>query len=202
MKRSEYLTQCGILPKWHKKKLSDFSNDEEALSKVREYFKNFDAYFERGIGLFLYGANGVGKTHLMTTAFIRVADVHQKTIRIVTPARMINIYTKVWGGDEEEYNGLLNCDFLGIEDLGKEFRSSGNEEGSKLHVNTIDNIIRHRVQANKVTWVTTNMKPSEMKARYSQDVSSMLKECCVALVVKGSDFRGNMIPKELKFKDK
>jgi len=39
--------------------------DPEAIHGVREYAERFEAFFEQGLGLWLYGPVGTGKTHLV-----------------------------------------------------------------------------------------------------------------------------------------
>ena len=184
--KREYLKN-GILPKWHSKTLKEFTNDSNAKAKVEKYLK--DAYLmkQKGIGLFLWGANGTGKTHLMTSAFkLLLEEGH--SAKVISLSSLIAKFTAGWydATEKRELQDILKkVEFLGIEEIGKEFRSKNSDLGTVV----FDNILRYRVQMQKPTWFTSNVNPKNLTANYTEDITSMLKECCYPLQVLGSDKR-------------
>ena len=69
LKTKEYYLHCGIKSAWHEKSLKDFTNDTEAHAYVVKYLKKASAAAKDGLGLYLWGSNGTGKSHLMNCSF-------------------------------------------------------------------------------------------------------------------------------------
>lgn len=182
-----YYNMCGIYKKYHDKTFEQFVNDPEALKQVEAYLKKLPEMREKGIGLYLWGANGVGKTHLMACAFKQLIEKRYR-VKVVHFSDLIASFVEGWYNKSEKnvVDELKRVDFLCIEEIGKEFKSKEGE----LARSTFDNVIRYRIQMSKPTWITSNCKPSQIKTTYSEDISSMLKEGCIAIQVLGEDYRG------------
>lgn len=187
--RNEY-RKIGILDKWHEKKLEDFDNDDKALATVNKYLKHYENMLEEGVGLFLWGANGTGKTYLLTTTFKKLFKLGY-SVKIISLSTLITKYASGWYDSKEKkefFDLLKRVDFLAIEEIGKEFKSiKGNE--NDLSTTVLDTVIRYRVQMKKPVWCTSNLAPSKLKSRYTEDVASMLKEACYIQIVSGKDKR-------------
>lgn len=185
--KTELYLRSGILPKWHDKTLDDFTNDTEAKKVVTNYLKNHKQALSDGVGLFLHGANGTGKTLLMNTAFKELMELRYR-VQIITMSGLITKFTSGWY-DAEERRGLQRIlqtvHFLGIEEVGKEFRSQNND----LSVTVFDHIVRTRVQMKLPTWFTSNKSPTDVTTVYTEDIASMLREVSVPVKVKGEDYR-------------
>lgn len=191
-KKREYLRN-GILPKWHDKTIENFTNDSNAKSKVEKYLNDAELMKIKGIGLFLWGANGTGKTHLMTSAFKELL-ARNYTVKVISLSSLIAKFTAGWYdmNEKRELQDILKkVDFLGIEEIGKEFRSQNSDLGNVV----FDNILRYRVQMQKPTWFTSNVNPKNLTSNYTEDITSMLKECCYPLQVLGSDRRNDCFNK-------
>lgn len=179
-----FYRSCGILDNWHDKELSDFTNDDRALQIVKKYLKNIEDAFKDGTGIYLFGPNGVGKSLLLNASFVEL--VRKKyTCRVISMPTLITKYTAGWSSNEERKSFmqmLQSSQFLGIEELGK---------GTKTDLGNmvLESVVRYRVQMKKPIWITTNCPPSTIATLYSPDVSSMLKESCIDISVKGGDYR-------------
>lgn len=192
---TKHYLSCGILLKYHETTLEDFTNDEEVLKQIKSYLSKVEEFKKDGVGIYLWGANGVGKTLCMTSVFKELIKKRYR-VRIVSFSDLITSFANGWY-DKVEQNAMTDLkrvDFLGIEEIGKEFKSREGE----LARTVLDNILRYRVQMNKPTWVTSNMKPSVLKATYSEDIASMLKECCLPIQVTGIDFREKIMAENKK----
>ena len=183
----EKYQHSGILPKWHEKEFKDFVNDPVTLKKILRYIDKADTNLKKGVGLYLYGSNGRGKTLLMNLSFKAFLEKGY-TVKIISLSSLITKFVAGWYSPEEKRDlqrTLCTVDFLGIEELGKEFRS----KESDLGVMVFDNILRLRVQSNLPIWITSNTPPNEISEKYSIGISSMLLESCVEVPVNGEDFR-------------
>lgn len=180
------LREMGILDKWHEKTFDDFTGDDVALDHVMKYLKNCKKARAEGIGLYLYGVYGVGKTHLMN-CLIKALHEQRYRVRIITLATLVTKFTSAWY-DAEERNSFLGMiqgvDFLAIDDLGKEYKDK-----QELGLRVFDNIVRYRLQANLPMIFTANLPPKEIKDYYSEALASMLSEMCAMVKVEGKDHR-------------
>lgn len=186
----------GIMESWYYKEFSDYTNDKNALEKVESYLKQCVDFKDEGIGLFLWGANGTGKSHLLNCLFKKLLEKRYK-VRIVSFSALIENYTNGWYKDDAKaiFRELKHCDFLAIEEIGKELEMKNNA----VVINVLDNLLRFRLQSNKPTFITSNLKPSEIELKYTPDIASMLKEGSVPVQVMGSDFR-DKIKDKIKLK--
>jgi DNA replication protein DnaC len=185
---------AGILPRWRADDVSldKFEGDTEALKSVRDYLTNIKTLTEKGIGLYLYGSNGVGKTYLLNSLFKGIIGRGtQASVRVISLSSLINLHALAWGDSAAgiEFKKLRNMRYVGIEEIGKEF----NSERSTLAATVLDNFLRHRSQKLLPTFFTSNLVPSEIANRYTDDILSLLKEMTVSVLVKGGDFRNTLV---------
>ena len=179
----------GILEKWHNKTWDDFTNDDAAKKKIKHYLSKIVSAQKDGVGLYLWGTNGVGKTLCMNLAFKDLMN-ERKTVHIITLSSIITLFTASWYDEEKKqllYGKILNSDFVGIEEIGKEFKSA-TDLGSVV----LDSIVKYRVQRQLPTWATSNKAPTEITSVYTEDIASMFKESCVHIQMLGKDFRDDI----------
>lgn len=177
----------GILQKWHDKTWDTFTNDAAAKKLLRDYVKRHEEVRRDGTGLFLYGANGTGKTLCLNLV---MKDLHKLgyTVRVISLPTLITQFTAGWYDKTEKRDFqkmLQTVDFLGIEEIGKEFKAGANELG----VMVLDNVVRYRLQMQRPILATSNTGPKDIKSVYTEDIASMLREFCLPLNVQGEDFR-------------
>jgi DNA replication protein DnaC len=186
----------GILEKWHNKEWKHFTNCPAAKTEVQNYLAKIQTAREDGVGLYLWGANGVGKSLCMNIAFKQLLAQGYK-VHIITLSTIITKFTGSWYDSEQRnelYGRLLNVDFLGIEEIGKEFKSA-TDLGSVV----LDSIIKYRIQRGLPTWATSNVKPTEISGTYTIDIASMLKEASVPVQFVGEDYRDKIKERIKKF---
>jgi DNA replication protein DnaC len=181
---------AGVLEKWHSKTLDGFEGDPQAKKQVEEYITNIQHNYDNGIGGFLYGTNGTGKTYLLNMVFKYLVDNRVKGARIMSFPTIVGNYTKNWR-QEGDWKKIINAPFLGIEEIGKEFSASG--VSKELVQAALDALLRYRVQRMRPTWITTNLDPSEILENYGKSLSSLFKECMVLIPVNGDDYRDKLL---------
>ena len=194
-------TLSGILPKWHGKEYSDFTNDITTKKKLLTYVSKYKEMKKEAVGVFLWGANGVGKTLVMNCVFKDLLVNKRQTVKIIPLSKLVTLYADSWYNMEarRELNHIkTKVAFLGIEEIGKEFKSSSKTGQENLAITTLDDVLRSRIQYAKITWFTSNKAPSELKDSYSEDISSMMGECAIPLQVTGPDIRKTIIAKKHK----
>lgn len=191
-KTKEYYLYCGIKTSWHNKKLSDFTNDDTTLKQVRAYIRNYKGVFSDGVGLYLWGSNGTGKTHLMNCSFKELIGKGCK-VRIYSMDEIVDKFTSSWYSDDDKReldNVLRNIDFLGIDEFGKNIDEHGEPVRlPDLVKRVMESIIRFRVQMKKPMWFASNTDPKYVKKVFSEDVASLLREAVIPVCVRGEDFR-------------
>lgn len=191
-KTKEYYLYCGIKTGWHEKLLADFTNDEEALSAVRKYLKNSRDVAKKGLGLYLWGSNGTGKSHLMNCSFKELIAKGNK-VRIYSMDEIVDKFTSSWYSDEDKKeldNVLRNIDFLGIDEFGKNVDKDGNPVYlPELVKRVMESVIRFRIQMNRPIWFSSNTDPKYVKDVFSEDIASLLREGCIPVCVRGGDYR-------------
>lgn len=196
------LVQRGIFEKWHHKTFEEFKGDKEALKLVRDYLDKYSENKKNGLGGFLWGQNGGGKTYLLNTLLKTLFIERKKEVSLISFQSIIANYTKNWKG-EGDWAKLQSVEVLAIEELGKEFRASSISQD--LVVAATDALLRYRVQRLKPTWITTNLKPAELYDIYGPSISSLMKESMILIEVKGEDYRNNIhkeVNKHLKTEEK
>lgn len=188
----DYLLYCGIKSAWHDKRLEDFTNDDSAKKIIIRYLDQCKEMLRDGIGLFLWGANGTGKTHLAMCAAKALINRAYK-VRVFSIDEIVDKFTSSWYSDDEkkELNDMLrNTDFLFIDEFGKNIDNEGKAKYLPDLVKRImESVIRYRVQMRKPIWFTSNTDPAFVKEVFSEDIASLLNEAVVPVCVRGEDYR-------------
>lgn len=191
-KVSDYYLMCGIKKGWHSKSLDDFTNDDEALAHVKNYLRKFAEAKESGVGLYLWGSNGTGKTHLMCCAFKELIS-RKQMVRVFTIDEIVDQFTASWYSPEHkrELNHMLRTvDFLGIDEFGKNVGKDGEAIYLPDMVKRImESVIRFRVQMKRPIWFSSNTDPKFVREVFSEDIASLLNEAVIDVCVRGEDYR-------------
>lgn len=156
------------------------------LEPVHEYLANIDAYVARGVGLFISGSVGSGKT-LIGNLVLKELVNRSYDCYGTTFAATVESFTATWGDAAEKRhfaNRFMRSKVLYLDDLGKEFRNS-----SGLSKTTFDYILRTRVQEARPMILTSNLNAMEVKTGYGASVLSMLVEQSIEVPLSGDDYR-------------
>lgn len=199
----------GILEDYHEADFSGFPiadkkgtiipERQAILTEVLEYASNLPNARKEGISIFLYGANGVGKTHLAVSIQKMAIRAGFKT-QFANLSGIIKLLAKSWYDDEaaEMYERRVkNVDFLVIDDVGKEYKAKNND----LVEVSFDELIRYRSNRRLPFILTSNTKPEQMKDSYGNSVVSLVDGRCIKILMEGPgfpDWRKVVQAKELK----
>lgn len=182
-----YLLNCGIGKGYANLFWGDATDVHPKTSTfIRDYATDIDEYLAHGLGLFLYGAHGTGKS-LIANLLLRRLLLKGYDGYWVTLNELLSAYQETWRGDKETKawfdRRMRNVRVLVVDDMGREY------DGRSTAASTVDSIFRTRVQNGLVTIVTTNLDEEQFVARYTKGIQSLVTEACVHHEVLGDDFR-------------
>lgn len=166
---------------WH-----DYEGPQAIVDGIKKYTDNIAEFSRQGMGLYLSGDIGTGKT--MLANLVMKWLVHQGyTCFATTFAQMIEMYTAGWTDKDEKawfQRKFLNSQFLLLDDIGK-------ERDTKIALNetTFDAVLRQRVSNGRPTFITTNLTAGDLQDGYGASILSLIKEQSLEEIVAGQDYR-------------
>ena len=136
--------------------------------------------------LLLFGAPGLGKTHL-SAAIAR--EVSEKGFSVVydTAAHVFERFeTQKFSREDEEAEAdaerIMNCDLLILDDLGTEMTTAFVQSALYQIVNT-------RLMEKRSTIINTNLTPDKLAQRYTPQIASRIEGEYQLLAFVGEDIR-------------
>ncbi len=166
----------------------DKVNVMHSYQRLREFAESFDD--TSSVSWLLFGATGLGKTHL-STAVAKVVIERGYNVVYESAQGMIADFEAVkFGRDyesrrEERY---FDCDLLIIDDLGIEI-------ANQFTASCIYNVITTRINNKRPTIINTNLTQTEMRERYADRITSRLFGEFRPLPFTGRDVRRQKIDK-------
>ena len=155
---------------------------KRALEACRRFSDRFGT--DRG-NILLTGDVGTGKTFL--THCIAKAVLDQGcSVLYFSAGELINhlgdIAFRREDADTEEYDQILHCDLLIIDDLGTELTNS-------FTIQQFFSLLNERMIRDASVVISTNLSMEEIEDRYSQRTASRLSGSCLILNMFGEDIR-------------
>ena len=194
------LNTIGIPKPLQGKTFSDFKDfDDDNIRLIKRHLVNYcNALSERldeGVGLYLYGANGSGKT-LSASIIATKAYAYRYDTVMLTLAEYIEQVKILWGKDKEQIENVslrrfYDADLLVLDELGKEV-------SYKLSVPILERILRYREAQKKSTILISNMTLENLENTYGGSVMSLIKGHCLPLRFSFSDRRLSELQRALK----
>lgn len=166
--------------------LSPLSNMQKVVAGCKNFVKHFD---KKRDNLLLLGNTGVGKTFLANCIAKELLD-HGYTVIYLTAFRLFDILEKhKFSKDEDsslaasnQFDYILECDLLIIDDLGTELNNSFTN--SQLYL-----IINERLLRQKSTIISTNLSLPNINSTYGERIfSRIVSSYCVQRII-GEDIR-------------
>lgn len=165
--------------------LTPLANIKKVVSTCIEYIDNFDSTYSN---LLLYGNAGVGKTFLANCIAKELLD-RSHTVIYLTAFQLFDILEKnKFNRDQEkneaneQFEYILDCDLLIIDDLGTELNNSF--VTSQLYL-----CINERHLRKKATIISTNLSWDNLNANYSERIFSRIASNYRLLKLVGDDIR-------------
>lgn len=171
------------------------------LKKVKEYI--YSDEIEEGKGLFFYGKNGVGKTHLAVAILKELYNLRGITgIFYDTRILLYDLKATFEGNSStrELLDTVIKAPILVLDDLGSERLSDWAKD--ILHY-----IIISRYNDKLPVIITSNISlekdrekdlNEDIESKFGKGVASRLMEICYPMYIEGDDLRKTTIGKNLK----
>jgi hypothetical protein len=146
----------------------DWFGDAEAWNVVDDYLNNWTEYRDTGIGLEFHSPNqGTGKTFLITYVarqLIQLGEaVHYHPFR-----GLMDIYQRPYEDRIEVESRLRHSTVLALDEVGAALHGGGQKD----HYSTqFENLMRDRIDAGRVTLMTTNLGPTDLDKAYPRTYS-------------------------------
>ena len=156
--------------------------EERVYNSCAEYAHHFG---RRPENLLLFGAPGLGKTHL-SAAIAR--EVSEKGFSVVydTAGHIFEQFENQKFAREEgassDVERVLHCDLLILDDLGSEMTTAFVQSALYQIINT-------RLMERRSTIISTNLLPGELARRYTPQIASRIEGEYTLLPFAGEDIR-------------
>ena len=162
----------------------DGYSPRQRMSDVLEYCKCYaDDFGESSCSLYMYGATGLGKTHLSLAIANEAArkgfNVLYYSAQNLFSALEKEKFTSGAGTTEAD---VEDCDLLIIDDLGSEY-------STRFTVSALYNIINTRLNLSKPSIISTNLSITELEKTYDQRIASRIIGNYQYLLFEGRDIR-------------
>ena len=161
--------------------LCEYYPDKAAAARVRDTLKAF-AGAPAG-NIFLFGATGLGKTHL-SSAVAQTALEAGYYVIYETAQNIFSDYEDVRfrSGERAKTECLFDCDLLIIDDLGCEFRNQFTSYALYEVINT-------RINAKKPMLISSNLRGQSIADAYGDRIFSRIAGEFTLLSLEGKDIR-------------
>lgn len=183
----KWYLSSGIGLTYQRLDFDDYTGPTSALDGITKYLDRREQFLNRGVGMYLVGSYGTGKT-MLANLVLKELVKDGLTCWSTTFAQTVEMFTAGWSDKtEKEYfqRKFIQSRVLLLDDVGRELR------GTKLALaeTTFDAILRQRVQAGRTTFITTNMTPADLEQGYGSAILSLIREKSLEQVFSGNDFR-------------
>ncbi len=166
--------------------LSPLSNMQKVVAGCKNFVRHFNKNHDN---LLLLGNTGVGKTFLANCIAKELLD-HGYTVIYLTAFRLFDILEKhKFSKDEDssleasnQFDYILECDLLIIDDLGTELNNSFTN--SQLYL-----IINERLLRQKSTIISTNLSLPNINTTYGERIFSRIVSSYSVQRIIGEDIR-------------
>lgn len=170
------------------------STFDAAYTRCKKYCEVADKVLVGGLGIYLYGDKGTGKTHL-TACMANSLIKQRKQVLFTNFAEILRLITASWkkpNSDEAtQIKQLATIDFLFIDDLGKERMQTGSGTDSMMQEKAFD-VLNKRYNNKKPTIFTSNFSMPELINQRGMDsatVDRIAEMSSAVLKIEGESYR-------------
>lgn len=181
-------------------------NNKAVYESCQNYVKNAQTILEKGIGVYIYGDNSSGKTHLTACMCNELVEQGYSCVYTSVPKILAEIqssYKKSFAMTEAEItNTLANKSFLFIDDLGKEFIGRENNQATaKFAERVLLEIVNARYNNGLPIIFSSNYSISDLISKFDIDkaiVERINEMSTKVLKLNGDNFRDKTLEERTK----
>ena len=180
---------AGIPEKYIDLELTDFLYDVPV--RVSNYLKQIDKWIKRGVGLYLHGLNGSGKTFLMSQIAKRAIDAGY-SVKFFKLNMFIDQTLKSTRDEQaaEFLQEVKDADLICVDEVEKiHVKYSMSTSVNQLAPVIYDDLFRSKSHDGQTTCVTSNCDLASLEKLYGPHLVSMFKEIMIAVEMNNSDIR-------------
>ena len=196
----EYKSKCGLQKRLLMKNFANYEavseKQKDVLAVAKNYTHNFLNYLKDGVGLYLEGSNGTGKTHIAAAITNRLLEQGVRVICKSANIILTDIRASYTSGmsEKEAITPFIECKLLIIDDIGK-------QQATEWSTTTLFNIINERYERQNPTIFTSNynlftlekiLKYNGSDGETERAIISRIKEMVIPLSMHWSDYRNMM----------
>lgn len=165
-------------------KRTAYDNMVDVVAACQRFIQNFDTTFEN---ILFFGNAGTGKTFLSNCIAKELLETTH-TVIYLTAFQLFDILEKhkfsrnEHPENEEQFQGILDCDLLIIDDLGTELNNSFTS--SQLYV-----CLNERQLSRRSTIISTNLSLDDLSLQYGERTFSRIASGYTLLKLFGTDIR-------------
>ncbi len=158
---------------YYKNNRQDLARMEQNFRKVKSYAETFELTDKNHPKSLLFlGGTGLGKTHLSTavakTVIERGYDVfYNSAVGMISDFECRRFGNTAAMGDADNTERYVSCDLLILDDLGTEMVNQFTQS-------TLYYILNTRLNMNRPTVISTNLKAEELLKTYNERITSRL----------------------------
>ena len=162
--------------------ISDRENMDRTVRTCRRFAENFTP--GRSGNLLLFGAPGLGKTHLSAAIAREVSERGCSVVYDTAGHVFAGFEAEKFGREEPDgsVDRVLRCDLLILDDLGTEMTTS-------FVTSALYQIVNTRLLERRSTIISTNLRPDQITQRYSPQIGSRIVGDYTGLPFFGEDIR-------------
>lgn len=191
----ERLRNLRLPPRYKNCSFSSFETTEASApfsNAVSKWASNIDKRMEDGMGLYIHGKTGLGKTHLAVAALKEAVTKHELSGLFLS----YDIYVEMVHDARNNDNELP--DMYGDANLLKYLRRVydvvviDNLNADRLTdymAKTVSSMIESRYDMQLPTIFTTDINPDKLSSLYTSRVQSIIRESCYLIHITGDDYR-------------
>lgn len=178
---------AGIFEEYHDKFPRDYVNlTQSQMNILIDYCNSIVHQYGEGIGFFMYGPNGTGKTGALME-ILKAAIRQGYSARCISLGNIVTAVSDGWYNLDDRLKFIANVrevDFLVIDEVAKEYRAK-----DQIVTIAFEDLLRYRSMRRMPTHFTSNKGPADISGKYGASIKSLLSGHSYIMNITGEDFR-------------
>ena len=177
---------------YYRQSADNYEKMKHNFDCVKDFAENFST--DKCVNIAMFGGTGLGKTHLSTAAAKTIIDKGFDVLYVSTLGMISDFEKERFGSgySDTEVDNLgryYDCDLLILDDVGTEVTN-------QFTASVLYNVINTRLSKGRSTVISTNLTPTEVRARYWDRIASRIFGEYIPLTFVGTDVRQQKLLKK------